>query len=433
MTKDIVINPKFTTGKIALALSGGRDSMTLANAFLKAGANFFAVNFEHGIRGESSIKDSDFVANWCKQAGIELLSVRLDTPQYCRQKGLSVEQGARELRYAYFEELLSNGKCDRVALAHHADDQAETVLMRIFRGTGIRGLAAMSEDNGKYIRPLLSYSREDIDEYVEQNEIPYVDDETNSDETYTRNFVRATLEKVKQRFPSVCESIARLSRTAAENEDYIRSLMPPVEESEGDCVVDVKVLNNLPQPVKKRYIHAVCETIGVGQDIEERHLGCVFDLAECDNGKRIELPHGIIVYKEEGRLVFSRRARKKIDTTALFGAKASEILSFIPVAREEFEKEVGLKGVLFADCDKLPLHSQLRNPQVGDRIEKFGGGSKNLGDFLTDKKIPLRTREELIVCADGKDILFVAGLEISAKIAVDDKTENIVRIALNGK
>jgi tRNA(Ile)-lysidine synthase len=141
------------------------------------GVEFFAVNIEHGIRGEASRNDSLFVEDFCIKNGVRLESFKVDALGFAKEKGLTVEQAARELRYNCFESLISGLKCNKVATAHHADDNAETLLMRAFRGTGVRGLAGISETReGKYIRPFLQVSREDIEEYVDENRIPYLED-----------------------------------------------------------------------------------------------------------------------------------------------------------------------------------------------------------------------------------------------------------------
>ncbi|MEG2274313.1 MAG: tRNA lysidine(34) synthetase TilS, partial [Clostridia bacterium] len=212
MTKEIEIDIKKYGGcKIAVALSGGRDSIALAYALINSGANFFAVNVEHGIRGEASVADSKFVKDFCDKNNIELLSFSVDSLKFSKDSGMTVEQSARALRYDVFDSLLADCKCDYVALAHHRDDQVETIVMRILRGTGLRGLTAMKEQNGKYIRPLLSYTREDIDSFIKAHNLPYVDDETNSDTAYTRNYLREQLKAIRLRYPSFDEAILRLS------------------------------------------------------------------------------------------------------------------------------------------------------------------------------------------------------------------------------
>lgn len=145
------------------------------------------------------------------------------------------------LRYEIFDKLLEDGRCDYVALAHHLDDQAETVFMRILRGTGVKGLQGMKEVSGEYIRPLLSCSRADIDEYVKENQLAYVDDETNCCTDYTRNFLRRELENLKDRFPSLLDSVARLTRNASETEEYIENLMRPLSLEKGKYALRLRI------------------------------------------------------------------------------------------------------------------------------------------------------------------------------------------------
>lgn len=151
-------NPSFVGKTIGVALSGGRDSVALAYALKNANVPLVAINVEHGIRGQSSVDDSRFVANFCKKYDIPLFCFKVDAPAFCKENGYTLEQGARILRYEIFDSVLDEKKCDYIALAHHADDQVETVLMRIIRGTGVRGLCGMSAVSGKYIRPLLCLS-----------------------------------------------------------------------------------------------------------------------------------------------------------------------------------------------------------------------------------------------------------------------------------
>ena len=403
--------------------------MALAYVLMAQGTPFFAVNFEHGIRGDKSVNDSKFVKEWCKTNGVECLMISLDVPTYSRAKGLTVEQGARELRYYHFDKLLEEGKCDYVALAHHNDDQAETILMRLFRGTGVRGLKGMSEVNGGYVRPLINYTRDDIDEYVACNNIPFVEDETNTDDVYTRNYIRNEIKELKKRFPMIGESIARLSRNATEVDEYLLSQVGEVETVDGEY--QMKIDEFEVSAVAKRKILVIFEKLGVRQDIEERHYPLIFDLAKCENGKRLNLPHGIIAYKDGENIVFSTlTVPEKMEEIPFVGKTIDGVITVEKMSR--FEKG---EGDLVIDLDKVPRTAVLRHPREKDKIRKFGGGSKSLGDFLTDKKIPLRKRKDLIVCASAPDgyknaneILFVLGVEISADLKVEDGT-NLAKIS----
>lgn len=398
--------------------------MALAHLLKSLGVPFFAVNFEHGIRGEASKKDSEFVKEWCKENGIECLSISFDTPAYAREKGLTIEQGARELRYFHLDKLIAEGKCTSVALAHHKDDQAETVLMRVLRGTGVRGLKGMSEVSGNYVRPLIDWTRDDIDAYVKDNNVPYVEDSTNTDDTYTRNYIRKEIAQLKQRFPSLDEAIARLSRSANEIDEYLLGQVGQVEVVDGECEMH---LSELTVPaVAKRKILLIFEKLGVRQDLEERHYPLIFDLARAENGKKINLPHGIIAHKDGDKLVFS--ADSNPDNMDEVPFKKQSVEGVIKVTEiDEFALE---DGALIIDLNKIPSTAVLRHPKEKDRIRKFGGGSKSLGDFLTDKKVPLRKRGGLVVCAsapsgykNSNNILFVLGVEISADVKVDDNSK----------
>lgn len=432
-------------GRIALALSGGRDSVALAHVLLSSGADFFAVHVEHGIRGQNSLNDAEFVSRFCKERGIELKTFSVDAPAFAESEGLTIEQAARELRYRIFGELLEKGECDYVALAHHADDQTETVLMRIFRGTGISGLRGMAAVSGGYIRPFLSVSRAQIDEYVKENKLPYVEDETNSDTAYTRNFLRQEVARIKQRYPALNDAVARLVRHACEADDFIRSYVPAVEEKDGEVRIAISELK-LGLPAKYAVTDA-CRKLGVYQDIEERHFELVFRLAECENGKRIELPHGITVHKDGEFLVFAPSPVAGLTSKGRAydgngGVGGSENLAEgIAFPRSEYAEVCGVViskvdlskaefggGALYADADKIPDDAVLRTRREGDVFTKFGGGTKSFGDFLTDRKVPLRKRDGIVVCASGNDILFAVGVEVSDKVKIDNKTKNIIKI-----
>lgn len=411
--------------RVALAFSGGRDSVALAELLLSARANFFAVHVEHGIRGEHSLRDADFARRFCQERGIEFVLCSVDAPRLAEERKLTLEQAARELRYGVFDKLLAADECDFVALAHHADDQTETVLMRILRGTGIKGLRGMSERSRRYIRPLLSVSRAEIDAFVRERGLPFTEDETNADESYTRNFLRAELARLKERFPAVNEAVARLARNAAEADEYIEATAPYPEMRDGEARVP---LAYFAVPVlAKRTVSRACAALGVTQDVEEKHYDAVIGLARGETGKRVELSHGVTAHLESDAVVFARGREHADLSERAFPRGNAEIcgikLEIVPTDTVKMGD-----GALYADADKIPTGAVLRRRREGDVFTKFGGGTKNFGDFLTDRKIPLRKRDDITVCAIGNDILFAAGVEISDKIRVDDGTVTVLRI-----
>ena len=210
MKKILVDTSLFEGKKVGIALSGGRDSMCLLSVLIDAGISPIAIHVEHGIRGKDSISDMNFVKDYALKHNIVLKVFNVDAPKIAKEKGLSLEQAARIARYDVFDNLIKEGVVDCIALAHHANDQAETILMRILRGTGIKGLEGMQIQNGYYVRPLLEYTREDINDYVIANKIPYVEDLTNAEDIYTRNFLRQEINKLKEKYPNIEDLLVML-------------------------------------------------------------------------------------------------------------------------------------------------------------------------------------------------------------------------------
>lgn len=439
-------NPSFQGKTVGVALSGGRDSVALAYAMKMANLPMIAVNVEHGIRGENSLNDSKFVAEFCQKFDIPLLSFSVDAPAFCKENGYTLEQGARILRYEIFESVLNDKNCDYIALAHHLDDQAETVFMRIIRGTGVRGLCGMKAVSGRYIRPLLDCEREDIDEYIAKNNLEYVEDETNKDTDYTRNFLRAELEKVKKRFPSLCMSVSRLCQNASEVCDYVEQNTPDLHLENGE--VNVKIEDLSDGIIAKQLVVNAAKLLGVSQDIEQRHFPLVFELCKAQNGKRIELANGIVAHKDGDCVVFERlekgenrlKNRKEFDVLPFnigkiegLGVEINRVDSskislenLIEKAKESSSQNFG--KTLYIDLGKLPDDCVVRGVKQGDFILKFGGGTKSVGDFLTDKKVPLRKREGLVVIAKDSEVFAIFGVEISKKVALDCNAKDVAEL-----
>ena len=437
--KKIIINTSIFKGKkVGIALSGGRDSMCLLSVLKDAGITPIAIHIEHGIRGEASISDMHFVEDYTKQHGIELKTYRVDAPKLAKEKNISLEQAARLARYDIFEKLIKDEVVDCIALAHHANDQAETILMRILRGTGIRGLEGMQIISGNYVRPLLEYTREDINDYVSANNIPYVEDLTNAEDIYTRNFLRQEIAKLKEKYPNIEESFLRLARNANDAEEFISKFVPePIVE---DGTSAIKILDLKDRAIASRLIQKAMRYIGVFHDVEEKHIEAILDLAEKENGSKRELTHGVDAYKEEDKIVFTKRIEKVDINVSFKDVIDGNILNYNVSKLKDVPDNNSLRIIqgnymnltktIYLDSDKIPQDAVVRNRQDGDIISKFGGGTKSLGDFLTDKKIPLRLRDKIIVCAKDNDVLFIFGVEISAKVAIDSNTKSVIRISL---
>lgn len=406
---------------VAVAVSGGRDSMALLD-YLKSSADetgitVKALNVEHGIRGDESVRDSEFVKKYCSEHGIELDCRSVDCIALKQQTGTTLEQAAREARYSFFEQALQSGFCTKVATAHHADDNAETVLLRILRGTGTKGLSGISPKRGGIVRPFLKTTRKQIDQYVENKNIPYVDDATNFAVEADRNFLRnSVIPLLKQRFPSVTESLLRLSENAAEENGFVDSCVPPIECGEGFAVVKLVGQENfvLKRQFEKAFLH-----LGVYADVEKRHFDLLVSLASSEAATMLNMPHGVVAVKESDGLRFYKNA----DFEKCEIPFAEGTYEFLGGTIEIRQKTVEDK--LYFDFDAVPPTAVVRARRDGDYINKFGGGKKSLGDYLTDKKIPLYLRDRLAVVADGSRVLIVSGVDVSRDVRVTDKTHRV--------
>ena len=212
---------------VAVAVSGGQDSMALLHYLYKNASalpfKLACINVEHGIRGESSRSDSAFVKSYCEKIGVPLLSYVVDAKKKAETDKISIETSARILRYECFYDAIETKKCDKIATAHHRKDNYETILLNLFRGTGIKGLIGIKpDDEHKIIRPFLSVTKAEIEDYIKENGVPFVTDETNLSADYTRNALRLNvLPKIEELFPDAENAVTRLAETVKKDEEYL--------------------------------------------------------------------------------------------------------------------------------------------------------------------------------------------------------------------
>lgn len=418
----------FTVGDtVAVAVSGGSDSMALLHALNSAvnklKINIIAVNVEHGIRGKSSINDSNFVKDFCKKNNIVLKTFTVDAVAYAKENKLSIEQSARILRYECFNSLLSDGTCNKIATAHHLSDNAETVLLNLFRGTGLKGMAGIKPQNGKFIRPLLHTTKQEITDYIQENNVPFVTDETNFDDEITRNYVRLNLiPEINKIFPEVERSITRFSATALEEDAFLDNLAKNLIE-EVDGTIKIKLTEE--KVLIRRATVIAMKLLGVSKDYETAHLNAVINLLSLENGSKVILPKGITAIKEYTHVVFYR------ETSTAFSPIPFSIGEHVfnngVLKIEKVDGTSDLKSGFYCDLDKLPKDTVIRTRADGDVFKKFGGGTKKLKDYYIDEKVPVRLRDSLPVIA-SKNQVFFTGIAISDKIKVDKSTKNMLKL-----
>ncbi len=398
--------------RYALAVSGGVDSMVMLDmlAHSEKIRDFFVVTVNHCIRPDAE-SDCRFVADYCDKLGVECRIFRVDVPAYAAERKLSTETAARILRYRVFDGL----DCDYVCLAHNADDNAETVLMHIIRGSGAKGASGIRQKSGRYIRPLLQLTRAEIERYAREHDVPFVNDSTNDDTRYARNFIRhKVMPLLEELNPAVKQNILRFAQNIASDDMRLNAQADKsirrVRFDDDGAHIPAKLLADGDQ----RLLDRVFARLGVHCDIEQKHYFSIFGLVNNCGGKKINLPFGYVAYNDYDCITI--RPEKQLATYRFE----------IPFALGRTETPVGVVEVgqngcgLRIDVSKLPDGAVFRTRREGDVFTKFGGGTKPLNRYLIDKKVPERDRDGLLLIAVGNEVFAIMGLEISEKLRVDE-------------
>jgi tRNA(Ile)-lysidine synthase len=462
-------------GCILAAVSGGADSMCLLEILrelrTRAGFQLRVLHVHHGLR-ESAEGDLEYVAGYCAAAGIPFEAVRVDAAGYAAEAGMSVEEAARHLRYEALEiaaerwdnEKLphsegeksqnsenlpqsegekgqnsenatqSNATHCRIAVAHHLEDQAETVLFNLVRGSRLRGLRGMLPVNGRIIRPLLECSREEIEDYLRGRGITWREDETNEDVRYARNLLRREVMPLLEKINAgAVQHIAKAAEEAAETEEFLRTETEKVikgcrerqEIQQKSIVLSISRLLQEPPLIRRRVVYEViAETAGRKKDLRDVHVQDVLKLAQKNGNGSLDVFAGVLVEKVYDKLIFLgdvKSAREKdlskAESPALpaerrwpmeAGEYSCRVFDFdgnlAAVSRKQYTK--------WFDYDKIGTFPSFRTRSEGDRITlDESGRSKSIARYMIDAKIPAELRGRIVLPAAGKEILWVpAGL-----------------------
>lgn len=399
--------------KICVAASGGKDSMALLHyLFTQGGAHDItvcALNCDHGIRGEASERDSAFVAAYCRGNCIKLYSFKAEKGQFKN------ENDARNWRRDCYFKVLESGWADLIATAHHLNDNAETVLFNLARGTALSGMTGITDlPPLGIIRPLIDCTREEIDEYIKENNVPFVTDESNFTDDYTRNKIRHNvLPALEEAVHGAAGNIFRFSRLAAEDEEYFQRQAERI-------TVRRPMRGYLIKPCGERVIfrraaQKIIALYYLKKDYTAEHLNRLFDLQSAENGKKFELL-GLTAIKEEGGVAIVEELDNACPEMPFKDGLQDGVFEYGD------NPACAVKKLRF-DLDKIPDTAVVRFKREGDRFTKFGGGTKSLSDYFTDKKVPQSMRNFIPLVCDGSKVLIVGGVEISDEIKLDEDTK----------
>ncbi len=433
--KTIIDDKLISRGEIiGVGLSGGKDSMALFNYLYdlqeKYDFELVAIHVDHQIR-ENSADDADFVIKYCRGMGVRAYKFKVDCLKLAKDKNFTIEEAAREARYGVFNACIEKGVVDKIALAHHMSDQAETILMRILRGTGIGGAKGMEKSrDGVYIRPLLNTTREAIDDYISSKNIEFVEDQTNQDNEFARNYLRnKIMPKLKKFWPQAVSSLVAFGAVCKEDDEYINSQVyfDALIFNDKEVKIPISYLS-FHHSLVVRMVLGAAKKIGINKDFERRHVEIVLDLAKNgQNGAKISLPNSVVAYKEYDYITLQNKFVPKPEGMWELKNGEFEVKGFGTVCVKRV-KTMDHSDALFIDSKKLPRGTYFRFRKEGDEITKFGGGTKKLKSYFVEKKVPSRKRDYTPVLARDNKVFAVVGVGISEEVRIDENSTSIYKI-----
>lgn len=443
-------NNLFATGHIVMGLSGGADSvclfMVLKHFMEEFGFSFTAVHVHHGIRGAEADRDMEFCKKLCADNAIPLKIFCFDVLQYAKEHNITSEEAGRILRYQSFEKEAAEHENCTVAVAHHMNDQAETVLFNICRGSGIRGVRGMLPKRDYIIRPLLCCTREEIEHFLRENNQEYCTDSTNLENDYSRNKIRNTV------LPFLCENIntrsveniAMLANRAAETENYIEKIVNQKYEllagAEAGGIL-LRGLDGEDEYIAGRLVRlTISKMTNSLKDITQLHIDKVLTLNTLQSGAKADIRQGLWAQKTTEGIMFFYKQEKSLETIEVVlpdennpQTTAGNCIFILENCKinKKIRNEVYTK---YFDYDRIINSLQIRTRRTGDVIAVDDSGHhKRLKQYFIDEKIPQPMRDEIPLLACKDHIVWVIGYRIGAEYKVTDTTERVLKVIYGGK
>ena len=415
--------------KICVACSGGMDSVTLLQILSDYRQverfELYAVNIDHDLR-ETSKSDSSFVKKLCKDLKITLFYKKVKVKAISKKKKIGIEECAREERYNFFNQLVEDKVVDVILLAHHNRDDVETMLSNLARGCFLNGLYGIKEKRGHFLRPMLKVPKDDIIAYVEEKNLQYVEDETNEETKYKRNYIRKEiLPKFNERFPTFEKNFISLKKSIASDEKHFEKYVNQVLTLyDNKVTIKISKIEKDEAVAYRAYIKAL-KHMNVIKDIYKANLDEIHGLLKKENGKHVSVKEGVCCFRDYEYLTFQKNETYFYEE---FPIEENEYIIEDKVLKiekvESFDNEF---MATYVDADKLIEGSILRRRKVGDIFHRKVG-TKKLKSYLIDRKIPQRQRDDLFVVGKGKDIYAIIGVECSVDLMITEQTENIYKI-----
>jgi tRNA(Ile)-lysidine synthase len=436
--------------KVLAGLSGGPDSVCLLHvlALLKErlSLNLVSLYIDHNMRPNETQKEIEFCRKLSEYLDVLFISKAIDVKSYAREHKMNIQEAARQLRFRIFDETSQEIGADRIALGHTADDQAETVLMRIFRGSGPKGLAGIPPVRKNIIRPLIETERSEIEQYLYENKIDSVIDSSNTKKDYLRNRIRLSFIPMLREFnPGITETLSKTASIFRDEDRYFevivtKTLMKLISrKTDSRIELFLAPFEIMDKVIMRRVLRrAIDETRGL-RGISFIHIEDITDLIKAGRpGDRLYLPGGIRAIKEYSTLLLTSEPPVKLSTYILeipgqTVLKEAGVLIKASLTEPSLETSSAIEqaNAVTLDADKLIFPLMARPRAKGDFFYPLGfGRRKKLQDFFVDLKMPREERDKIPLIISGNDIIWIAGCRGDERYKVTEVTTKVLKLEL---
>ena len=416
--------------KVLVAISGGLDSVVLAHLITELNFDISLAHCNFQLRGKESNLDEAFVLQIAQEKTLPVFIKKFDTEIFAKKNKLSIQIAARQLRYKWFEELISEHHFDYVLTAHHADDNLETFLINLTRGSGLDGFTGIPAINRNIIRPLLTSSRDEILTFAKEKNIEWREDESNSSVKYIRNKIRhQVIPVLKEINPSLLETFSKTSKNLQESnqiiEDRISEIISEVVSKENDITkFDIEKLKSLSNP--KAYLYQILKTYNFTE------WNDISNLLSAQSGKQIfSETHRLL--KDRGFLLLSKKKPTRTGKMFLIKQHQTEVQEPIHIRIEKVNEISTVNNqIIYVDADLLKFPLTLRKWKNGDYFYPKGmEGKKKISNYFKDKKLSLLEKENIwLLCSSENDIVWIVNERNDRRFLATKSTKTILKISI---
>jgi len=435
--------------KVLLALSGGADSVFLLSFLQKFkrrfGIEIKAFHLNHQLRGRAANQDEKFCADFCSHRDIKMLIVTRDVKAYAKKMKISLEEAGREIRYKELNKAAKKMNCSKIATAHNLSDNTETILLNLFKGTGLTGLTGIPVRRENIIRPILCLSSDEIRKYLKQNKMDYRIDKSNLSNDYERNFLRnEIIPKLKARLnPKLEEKISSSSNIFSQINSYITKQIQQVDKKvviiDGESLrIDLKRISKLDKNFLNLMLKPIVEN-NFKIELNSENIFSLTDLIKSESGRSIQLKENIFALRERNELFIQKKKkeRKRKSFVQIKIGQTVEIYGKLISIEEVNKKMVKFtrdKSIEFISDDGLKSTFEIRFWKAGDKFQPIGlKGTKKVSDYLADEKIASSEKKNKLVLNNNGKIVWLIGHRIDAEYKINSGSNRILKLTVSEK